>query len=60
MQVFKEALSMIGGKRVKTLREAKKEKRKRNAIGGNNRVYKTPNNRVNKYFVGTSSEWLNL
>lgn len=49
---------MIGGKKFKTLREAKKyEKEQSNPYIA---IYNLPKSKVYKYFVGTHLEWLNL
>lgn len=49
---------MIGGKKFKTLREARKylEKQSNQGLG----VYGVIGGRVYKYFVGTHIQWLNL
>ena len=52
---------MIGGKKLKTLREAKEyQESVKTETGRYVAIYLLPMGRVNKYFVGTSMQWLNL
>ncbi len=54
---------MIGGKKFKTLREAKKYEKANNIYTSSNHIYTMKRlhaKSVYKYFVGTHLEWLNL
>lgn len=51
---------MIGGKKFKTLKDAKDYQHEKQAMHQNVEIYRMPENKIYKYFVGTHIQWLNL